>query len=64
MSPVVKTFYNIDDNPMLTEPLASEEGEFFAFQIVMNKDRKIYERTTYKALDWLSDVGGLFDGLC
>ena len=29
----------------------------------LDDKRRIYERTTYSFLDWLGDVGGLFDGL-
>ena len=29
----------------------------------LSEKRKVHERTTYSLLDWLGDVGGLFDGL-
>ena len=30
---------------------------------VIDMQRKIFERSTYSFLEWLGDVGGLFDGL-
>ena len=30
----------------------------------MSLDLKIIERSTYSILEWLGDVGGLFDMLC
>ena len=29
----------------------------------LHEQKRIYERSTYSFLDWLGDVGGLFDGL-
>ena len=29
----------------------------------LKQDQTTYERTTYSGLEWLGDVGGLFDGL-
>ena len=31
--------------------------------LIMDMEKKIMERSTYSFLDWLGDVGGLFDGL-
>ena len=32
--------------------------------ITLNMDQNVIERQTYSALEWLGDVGGLFDMLC
>jgi len=32
--------------------------------ITLTMDQNIIERQTYSLLEWLGDVGGLFDGLC
>ena len=29
----------------------------------MHKEKEVIERKTYSILEWLGDVGGLFDGL-
>ena len=31
--------------------------------LILKLETITYERTTYSILDWLGDIGGLFDGL-
>ena len=33
------------------------------YQFVMDSNRTLYTREVYNILDWIGDLGGLFDGL-
>ena len=54
-------------NPSVTSKWPTKENntkfKFDSFYFQMNPTMIKIERATYSALDWLGDVGGLFDGL-
>ena len=37
--------------------------KYASFEIELNQDGVIWQRSTYSALDFLGDLGGLFDAL-
>jgi len=38
--------------------------KFTSFELSISPDKMVINRQTYSLLDWLGDLGGLFDALC
>ena len=39
------------------------ENHLIEFQFDISPDRQVYHRSIYTVLDWLGDIGGLYDAL-
>ena len=46
-----------------TEEEPYNKYKFTGVEIIFSQDITIYKRSTYSFLEWLGDVGGLYDGL-
>ena len=49
--------------PTKEEPDVKLPYKFASFWLELRQDVTFIERSTYSILEWLGDVGGLFDGL-
>ena len=49
--------------PTKEEPEPKYPYKFASFWLELRQDVTFIDRSTYSILEWLGDVGGLFDGL-
>ena len=56
------SWFSVELEPWNTEYI-SEENYLFELTIQLSANRSIQTRQIYNFLDWIGDIGGLYDGL-
>ena len=55
-------WYNLAQEPFFVTKTRIDD-DFFSLLIFLSPERIMYKRSIYSILDWIGDIGGLFDGL-
>ena len=63
LPPKTIKWFELGDNPHDIWAREQNYNYAFYFTVCLSADRHMYKRSIYSSLDWLGDVGGLFDGL-
>ena len=50
-------------NKYPTQEEPSRKYKFTSLEVSMSPNKQVYNRQTYSLLDWLGDLGGLYDAL-
>ena len=61
-APNTGSWYNLAKEPFFVTKTRIDD-DVFSLLIFLSPDRIMYKRSIYSILDWIGDIGGLFDGL-
>ena len=61
-TPNTASWYNLAKEPFFVTNTRIDD-DIFSLLIFLSPDRQMYKRSIYSILDWIGDIGGLFDGL-
>ena len=61
-APNTGSWYNLAKEPFFVTKTRRGD-DVFSLLIFLSPDRIMYKRSIYSILDWIGDIGGLFDGL-
>ena len=64
LPPTRRTWFNLPEKPIYTWYVGADEFPGAMIRIDLSRTKHMIRREVFSPLDFLGDVGGVFDGLC